>query len=115
MTASDRQEPTKIVAWNFRTDLTWLGPLKQRLDAISRAPWTEFDSDSKQDSIGSKITDHAWLRIYMYGKGYFVANLTVQAPPDELERELELGKQRVFSELLPAVGARDVGETTPVE
>jgi hypothetical protein len=44
------------LAWYFKSDLQWRDDLKKKLDLTSSRPWQEFDSDSGQDSISSKIT-----------------------------------------------------------
>jgi uncharacterized protein YegJ (DUF2314 family) len=102
-------------AWHFRTELPWREDLKTRLDPVSRAPWVMCDSDRLQDSITNKITEHAWLKIFEYNKGYFVANLTVEADQLDFVRQLEQAKRRVFDEIFSAVGAHDVGESKPIE
>ncbi len=46
------------VAWYFESALLLRDDLKRKLDSISATPWQEWDSDSGQDSISKKITDH---------------------------------------------------------
>lgn len=106
---------TETFAWRFRTELPWREDLKTRLDQISPTPWLMWDSDHRQDSITNKITEHAWLKIFEFNKGSFVANLTVEADQLDFVHQLEQAKRRVFDEIFPAVDAHDVGESTPIE
>src|SRR5215467_5796914 len=52
VTAAGREQlverQTLVLAWQFESDHTWLGPLKQKMDAVSPRPWVELDSDTKQ-------------------------------------------------------------------
>lgn len=105
----------ETLAWHFSSALVWRKDLKARLDPISSSPWLLRDSDRQPDSITNKITEHAWLQIFDYAKGYFVANLTVEADDGRFAQQLEQAKRHVFDELLPALGAYDVGESEPVE
>jgi hypothetical protein len=106
---------TMILAWRFETDLVWLRELKKLLDAAWSTHWVELDSDSKADSISKAVTDHAWVRIYLYGKGYFVANIVVKADDADLAKEMEVAKELLFARVLPVLDARNVKETKPVE
>jgi hypothetical protein len=107
---------TATLAWYFKSDLQWRDDLKKKLDLISPRPWQELDSDSGQDSISSKITSHGWLRIYEFGLGAFVANLTVEAETEqELAIQIEIAKRKTFDEIFASIGARDIDVREPYQ
>jgi hypothetical protein len=102
------------LAWLFESDLKWLTEMKKRLDPISSPPWVKIDSDSKADYLSHVVNEHALIRIYDYGKA-FVATVSVDAGARDAQALVETSKQRLLTELLPALGARAVHETTPPE
>ncbi len=56
------------------------------------------------------------MRIYEFGGGGYVANLTVQGESDdEIASHFEEAKRFVFEVILSAVGARDVKSCEPYE
>ncbi|HEY8076990.1 MAG TPA: hypothetical protein VIF62_22840 [Labilithrix sp.] len=87
--------------------------MKKLFDAITPRPWTFHDSDSRDDFMATSLTPHANLSIVSYGKSA-VATLRVEAAAADVERELETAAQRVLSEVLPALGARDVEDATRI-
>ena len=97
------------VAWFFECDLRRRDDLKAKLDSFSSTPWQKWESDSGQDSLTHKITGHAWLQIFEFGMGGYVANLTVETENEhELATEIELAKRVTFDEIFASIGARNI-------
>jgi hypothetical protein len=104
------------LAWYFKCDLHRRDDLKARLDSFSPTPWEKWDSDSGEDSLTNKITSHAWLQIYEFGMGGYVANLKVAAETEqELATQIELAKRKTFDEIFASVGARDIAVEEPYQ
>ena len=108
-----RRRCSRKLAWRFPTNLVWREDIKKILDRISAQPWRLFDSDRRDDFISGQVTPHASLTIILY-RGACSATLYVDDPGGAVvEQHLDEAKQRVLSEILPALGARDVREIEP--
>jgi hypothetical protein len=102
-----------MLAWFFECDLRRRDDLKARLDSFSSTPWEKWESDSGQDSLTNKIANQAWLQIFEFGMGGYVANLTVEATTEEeLATHTELAKRKTF-EIFASIGARDIEVREP--
>jgi hypothetical protein len=102
-------------AWVFKTDLPWLDDIKRKLDAVSPSPWAERDCEWRPDSISNLVTEDAGVQIHGFGRGVFVASVFLRRDSGGGDTQLEAGKARLFADVLPVIGARDVQETEPVE
>ena len=105
---------TATLAWSFRCAHR-LDTAKAALDAAWPSAWIELDSDSKQDSIGAKLTPHAAARMYRYGIDFFVVNVRVMAEDGELKARADEASQRLLEDALPLLGARDIKVCEPVD
>jgi hypothetical protein len=106
---------TTKLAWRFATDVLYFVHMAKRLNAATPYKWVQYSAEHRyrDDWLGSKITDNATLKFYESHKGIFSAELTVESPADAHADDVPLARQRVLTEILPLLGARDIQETKP--
>ena len=103
----------KVLAWSFHSELP-LPAMKAKLDSKGPRPWQVGDSDRHGDYLGGTVSPEGVARIYQVEEG-FVVNLKFLSMDGDATAQLERATGRVLQDVLPAVGARDVKPTSPVE
>jgi hypothetical protein len=106
---------TTRLAWKFTSDARMLYGLEKLLKAATPFKWAQYSTDrnDRDDWVGARIADHAALKFYDEYKHIFTAELLVESEESVHAQDVEAAKQRVLSEILPAVGAREIQETKP--
>ena len=102
------------VSYSFRCAHK-LDTAKAALDAVWPSAWLVFDSDSKQDSIGGRLTPTATARIYRYGVEYYIVNVRVTAEQAELAARVDEANKCLLEDMLPLLAARDIKACEPVD
>lgn len=101
------------LAWWFTTPTPL--PLSRALKRLGTT-WTMHDSEYKRDSISGPLTKNARARIFEIGLDGFRVNLTVRVErAADLKAMVAEAKEKLFRDVLPLLGAREIEESSPEE
>ncbi|MBL9007214.1 MAG: hypothetical protein JNJ46_23355 [Myxococcales bacterium] len=101
---------TTYLSWRFKTDNHHFVRLRKLLEPATRHSWVHYSTDrnDRVDWLGAGIGEKAALRFYLDYKGIFDAVLKVTSEDAEYDECVAADRQRVLTEILPIVGAREV-------
>lgn len=107
---------TTYVSWRFKIDDDYFGSMKKLLDAATRRSWFYYSTERplQPDWLGEDISDNAELRFYEHYKGIMDAVLKVVSEDAEHDERVAAARQKVLTEILPIVGAREVEEVETI-
>jgi hypothetical protein len=103
-------------AWSIASAVAH-GQMKARLDAAYGTSWSWGDSAIHGDYLGGKVTPEGVVRIYEVGDR-FVVELrfySTAASTATAAEQLAAAKASTLEKLLPAIEAKDVRETDPMD
>ena len=107
---------TTYVSWRFKTDDDFFGSMKKKLEPATKRYWVAYSTERryKDDWLGANIGDNADLRFYDHYKGILDAVLKVVSEDGEHDERVAAARQKVLTEILPIVGAREVEEVETI-
>lgn len=102
---------TTYLTWRFKTEHYNFGRLEKRLESATKRSWFYYSTERPPpDWLGEPLDDKAELRFYLYYKGIFDAVLKVATEDAEHDERIAAARNKVLSEILPFVGAREIEE-----
>ena len=86
--------------------------MKELLDSATGRSWFYYSTERplQPDWLGDDIGGHAELRFYLHYRGILDAVLKVAVDEAAHDEYVAAARQRVLTEILPIVGAREVKE-----
>ncbi|HNN90708.1 MAG TPA: hypothetical protein PKI03_00500 [Pseudomonadota bacterium] len=103
---------TTYLTWRFKTDNDYFGDLKKLLAPATKCSWIHYSTErnDRVDWLGATIGDKAELRFYERYMGILDAVLKVATEDAEHDERIAAARNKVLSEILPIVGAREIEE-----
>lgn len=101
---------TTYFSWRFKTDNYSLGRLRKLLVSATKLHWIHYSTErnDRVDWLGADLGDKAELRFYEHYRGMLDAVLKVASEDAEHDECVAAARQKVLTEILPIVGAREV-------